>query len=187
MDIKKTYATILEGLKLGGRGQLKLTREDTLELHQALKTAIEQAKTGTKSSNQELEEILCILSHDQNYSQEFTPELIKILEQDFSKEILVYTLSALVRHDIQANQRQGERIKEETLKILQKLLDHTDPEVVEWCLRTIDELGNQGLYFLAKLKSIKPNRLSGVFNQHKRNVVEIIEMLERKWSSYGKK
>ncbi|MFZ4715698.1 MAG: HEAT repeat domain-containing protein [Bacteriovoracaceae bacterium] len=181
MDIKKTYADILQGLKLGGRGLVKLSNSETKELHQALKVAVE-----TKSPK-ELEEILCILSHDQNYSPEFTPDLIKILEQDFSKEILVYTLSALVRHDIQANQRQGERVKEETLKILQKLLDHTDPEVVEWVLRTIDEMGTQGMFYWKKLKEIKPHRLSGLVNKHKRNVVEIIEMLERRWESYGKK
>lgn len=181
MDIKKTYQGILEGLKIGGRGQVKLSSDESKELHLALKEAL-----GNKSSK-ELEEILCILGHDQNYSPEFTPDLIKILEQDFSKEIMVYTLSALVRHDIQANQRQGQRVKEETLKVLQKLLDHAEPEVVEWVLRTIDEMGSQGIFYWQKLKEIKPHRLSGLINKHKRNVVEIIEMLERKWETYGKK
>lgn len=171
MNLQETYQTIIDGLKNGGRGSVKLTKADVLFLQNELKTAT------TKGINQ----ILCVLAHDQGYHKELAPDLLKLINSLKDNETLVFALSAFSRHSIAARLRDGERMDMETLKMLETLLLHSSHEVVEWVLRTIDEMGSQGRYFLPILQKIKPGKIAVIVNKHKRNSKEIIEMLEKRW------
>ena len=173
MDLEETYQDIIKDLKNGGRGQIKLTSEDVAFLENAL-------------TSDKLNQVLCILCHDQGFHQELTPALSKLIQKIENHETLIFALSAFSRHGIAAKLRDGHPVDPETLKMLESLLHHKNHEVIEWTLRTIDEMGSQGRYFLPQFKGIKPGTVSTLFNQHKKNIKEIIQMLENRWRIPGK-
>lgn len=179
MNLEETYRSIIDGLKNGGRGSVKLSKPEVVFLQKELE-GLENAKTPDK-----IDQILCILSHDQGFHKELTPALINLIKNLNNNDSLIFALSTFSRHGIAAKLREGERINEEILKILESLLLHEDHEVVEWVLRTIDEMGSQGQYFLPLLKKIKPGKVSALLNRHKKNIKEIIEMLEKRWRISG--
>lgn len=179
MNLEQTYQTIIQGLKNGGRGSIKLSKQDVSELQSELRKFSEL-------TSDKINQILCVLSHDQGFHKELVPELLKLIQEAKESETLVFALSTFSRHGIAARLRDGERMDGETLKMLETLLLHSSGEVVEWVLRTIDEMGSQGRYFLPVLQKIKPGTMAALVNKHKKNSKEIIEMLEKRWRIVAK-
>ena len=171
MEINNIYKNILEDLKLGGRG---LRRFNALELKELEGILV-------NSQGEQLQKVLCVIEHSMSFHPPFEPLLLKILTTETDSEILVFALNASRKHILSAHQQQGKRIEFNFLKVLQKLLYSKSPEVVEWTLRTIEEMGSQGIFFKKDLNNIKPAPWKW-FNEHQRSVREIIAMLEHRWS-----
>jgi hypothetical protein len=104
---------------------------------------------------------------------------------DLSDRLIVFTLNCSRKHIIGARFQKGHRLSFEYLEALKKHLHSKSPEVQEWTLRTIEECGNQGVYFLREFDKIKPPPWKW-FNSHQRAVREIIALLERRWSHFEK-
>ena len=83
------------------------------------------------------------------------------------------------KHIIEARHKDGYRMEMDFLEVLKETLDHEDYEVKEWSLRLIEGLGSQSLFFKEQVLSIKPKLT--LFNEHKKMVKEIIELLEKRW------
>lgn len=172
--IKDLYQKILKNLEQGHRG---LVRFSPAELEEILK-ALENYE-----SQKDLEEVLCIVEHSASLHSPFEKPLLKILNQNIPDNLVIFALNCARKHIIQARAQKGHRLEFEFLEVLKKLLHSKNPEVVEWTLRTIEECGSQGVYFLKEFDKIKPAPWKW-FNTHQRAVREIIALLERRWSRF---
>jgi hypothetical protein len=175
MNIDDVYASILKELELGHRAFKKFTAPEIEELLLTFRACL------SPLNSSELEKVLCLLDHSQQPNQKFEADLIQTLNLDLPDHLLVFAINASRRHIIQARFQKGHRLSFEYLEALKKLLHSRSPEVVEWTLRTIEECGNQGVYFLREFDKIKPPPWKW-FNPHQRAVREIITLLERRWS-----
>lgn len=174
MDFEKTYQDIIQNVKAGGRGQIKLSSSDYDFLKQKL------------SSKLDLTKCLRLLSCDTGFNQNLTSELLAILDNGPDTEEIILCLMCLKHHHINGRARLGERVDSKVLEALDRLLSHENAEVVEWVLRVIDDMGSQSLYFAKKVKALKPGRMAMLLNHHKRNTFEIINLLESKWGKYDR-
>jgi hypothetical protein len=179
MDIDQSYQKIIQGLELGARSLTRFNRDELNELRDRLKVELE------KKNSPELEKLLCLIDHSSVDDPQFEPLIIEALNQDLPPRLLVFALNCSRKHVIQARFKKGHRLEFDFLETLKKLLFSPSPEVVEWTLRTIEECGNQGIYFLKEFDKIKPPFWKW-FNAHQRAVLEIITMLERRWSRFEK-
>jgi hypothetical protein len=175
-NIETHYQHILKSLEEGSRALVRFNR-DELEflLH----------KLQSYSDLNELEKILCLIDHSAMDFGAFESLLINFLKSELPDRHLIFVLNCSRKHIIQARFKKGHRLGFEFLEALKPLLHHSSPEVVEWTLRTIEECGTQGVYFLQELAKIKPPPWKW-FNAHQRSVREIIEMLERRWRRFEK-
>lgn len=172
MDLNKTYQDILTSLKSGGRGQIKLTSLDYEELNSLL------------NQKRNLKEVLCILNSDIGHHQALTNSLLELMTHETDSNTLINLLMCIKHHHINGRAKLGERVQFEVLQKLESLLSHQDPEVVEWVLRVIEDMGSQGVYFAKTIKNLKPNKFSILFNKSKKNIYGIITILENKWGKY---
>lgn len=176
MNVNSHYQRILEDLELGKRA---LTRFTPLEM-EFLEKALSEPQ-----GHQELEKLLCLIEHSMTLNPKLEPSLTQLLNSDLPDHLIVFTLNAARKHIILARFQKGERLVFDFLEALKKLLHSPSPEVVEWTLRTIEECGNQGVYFLREFDKIKPAPWRW-FNTHSRAVRELITLLERRWSKFEK-
>ncbi|MCK6596687.1 MAG: hypothetical protein L6Q33_15940, partial [Bacteriovoracaceae bacterium] len=84
------------------------------------------------------------------------------------------------------NLKNGVMIPQELMNQLKELLKSSNPEVLEWSLRTIDSLGPLGLRLQEEIKKNRPG-IGAFFNKHKKNSLEIIDHLERQWNEFKRK
>ncbi|HLT22445.1 MAG TPA: hypothetical protein VKZ84_03345 [Bacteriovoracaceae bacterium] len=171
MNIEETYQSILSDLSAGGRG---LRRYDANELKHLEKEL-------TTTNPVELKKAICLVEHSAAFHPPFAEPLLHILRNNSDPEILVFALNGARKHILAYHQQQGRRLEYSFLEVLQKLLYSKHPEVVEWTLRTIEEMGAQGIFFLKEFNNIKPPPWKW-FNEHNRSIREIIAMLEQRWS-----
>lgn len=173
MEIQKIYTKIMEDLARGERGLVRFTSEELEILRDHL------------NRKEDLEKVLCLIEHSAGLDNHFETPLINLLFQELPDHLTIFALNCARKHIIQARFREGRRLDYNFLEILKKYLSSHSPEVVEWTLRTIEECGNQGVYFLKELDKIKPPPWKW-FNPHQRAVREIIALLERRWSHFEK-
>lgn len=174
IDLDSHYQHILSELEKGHRGLVQFSSEELEELTQLLKNQ--------ESSKENLVKTLCLVEFSAKMHAPFEEGLITILNHAQENEIIVHALNASRKHIIEARFQKGNRLEFDFLEALKKLLHHSDPEVVEWTLRTIEACGPQGIYFQREFVSIKPP-VWKLFNSHQRAVLEIITLLERRWNS----
>jgi hypothetical protein len=179
MDTDLEYQKIISEIKQGHRALTRFKENDLEELLQKLKINLDDKNLI------ELEKLLCLLEHSAALCLSAGPLLLEILNTDLPDPLLIFALNASRRHIILAHFQRGHRLNFDFLETLKKLLYSSSPEVVEWTLRTIEECGNQGVYFLREFDKIKPAPWKW-FNAHQRAVREIITMLERRWSRFEK-
>ncbi len=179
MNVDEQYRKIMDGVSRGGRGLTRFNSAEMTELISLLGAARES------KNEAELEKILCLVEHASMPEQGFEKELISVLNSDFSDHLIIFALNAGRKHILQARFNKGNRLEFDFLETLKKLLHSGNPEVVEWTLRTIEECGNQGVYFLREFDKIKPAPWKW-FNAHHRAVRELITLLERRWSKFEK-
>lgn len=179
MDIELNYQEILKGLEQGHRA---LKRFSAIELEQ-LEEVFQQ--TLIDKNEERLEKILCLVEHSAGLHQKFGPLILQTLILDIPDHLIVFALNCARKHIITAKSQKGQRLNYDFLEALKKLLHSSSPEVVEWTLRTIEECGNQGVYFLREFDKIKPAPWKW-FNPHQRAIREIIALLERRWGQFEK-
>lgn len=172
MNIEEVYQSILHDLSVGGRGLRKYGSSELKYLEKALLDT---------TNDIELKKVICLVEHSMSFHPPFIEPLLHILRTHANPEILVFALDGARKHILAYHQQQGKRLDFTYLEVLQKLLYSTHPEVVEWTLRTIEEMGSQGIFFLRDFNNIKPPMWKW-FNEHNRSVREIIAMLEMRWS-----
>lgn len=172
MDLNARFEEIISTLSKGHR-YLKPLDENQREF------LVKQLDA--KSEQEELKKTFCIIENTCDHCAEFETPLIHLLKEIEHKELLIHALNGARRHIITRRQKEGKRLEGNFLVALEKLLEHSDPEVLEWTLRTIDECGGQGIYFKSKLQKVLPSLFSIFFNKHKKNTHEIMTMLEKRW------
>ena len=179
MNIDELYQKTITALERGDRALIRFNKDELSELVERLEQEI-KLEEGSG-----LEKILCLVDHAATDEGRFAPAIIEVLQRNLPPRILVFAINCARKHIIQANFKRGHRLSGDFLIILKKLLYSKHPEVVEWTLRTIEECGNQGVFFLQDLDKIKPAPWKW-FNPHQRAVREIITLLERRWSRFEK-
>ncbi len=179
MNLDERYQKIMKGVEQGHRGLTRFSSTETEELEVLLKSAVSERKT------EELHKILCLIEHSSMPHQAFENDLISVLNSDVPDRLLIFALNAARKHILQARFNKGKRLEFDLLEALKRLLHHSNPEVVEWTLRTIEECGNQGVYFLSEFDKIRPGPWKW-FNAHQRAVRELITLLERRWRRFEK-
>jgi hypothetical protein len=177
MELESRYSHIIAELKLGHRALTRLSDDELQEILRTLGDGL------THKDFLHMEKALCVLEHSASLYPSAENVLVSYLNSDLPDSILIFALNASRRHVIQGLFQRGQRLRFEYLEALKKLLHSRSPEVVEWTLRTIEECGNQGVYFLREFDKIKPAPWKW-FNPHQRAVRELIEMLERRWSRF---
>ncbi len=177
MNLHERYDSIMKGLALGHRGLVRFHSDEIIELENLLSTMLEEKKIT------DLEKVLCLIEHSSIPHQGFEKSLISALNSDLPDPLIIFALNAARKHVLQARFNKGNRLEYDFLETLKKLLHSKNPELVEWTLRTIEECGNQGVYFLQEFAKIKPAPWKW-FNAHHRAVRELITLLERRWRRF---
>lgn len=173
MNLDALYDEIVTKLTQDQRPLVKLTSDDIKELKELWQNANE-------SDTATVHKVLCILDNTWTFSSEFDELIIKNLSPTAHKQTIIFTLSAATKHIISFRQRNGDPVPPTFVDRLGELLAHKDPEVLEWTLRTMVELGRGGRRLKEKLIEYRPG-LSAIFNVHKRNAQEIIDLILRTW------
>jgi hypothetical protein len=179
MNIERTYQKIIDDLQQDSRALLRYSQEEVLILREAFAQELDQ------KNYSRLEKILCLMDHASHDHPEWEMLVLKALNQKLPAQLQVFLLNCSRKHIVQARFKRGNRLPFEFLEALKNLLYSPEPEVVEWTLRTIEETGNQGVYFLQEFDKIKPGPWKW-FNAHQRAVRELITLLERRWSKFEK-
>ena len=179
MDIESLYQKTISSLEEGSRALIRYSPLEIDELTQSFQAAL------LASDLPGLEKILCLVDHNAVDHAPWETPILEALNKDLPPRLMVFALNCARKHIIQARFKRGTRLQFDFLETLKKLLFSPSPEVVEWTLRTIEECGNQGVFFLKDFDKIKPPPWKW-FNQHQRSVREIIAMLERRWSRFEK-
>jgi hypothetical protein len=179
MDIEVHYQKIISDLEQGSRALVRFSKEEIEELTQIFE------QTLTENNLELLEKVLCLVDHNAVDHAPWEAPILKALDKDLPPRLMVFALNCARKHIIQARFKRGRRLEFNFLGALKKLLTSRSPEVVEWTLRTIEECGNQGVFFLQDFDKIRPPPWKW-FNPHQRSIREIITMLERRWSRFEK-
>lgn len=172
IDLDSHYQHILSELEKGHRGLVQFSPEELEELSQLLKSE--------DTSRESIVKTLCLVEFSAKMHLPFEESLIAFLNRTNDGELLIHGLNASRKHIIEARFHRGSRLEFDFLETLKKLLYHSDPEIVEWTLRTIEACGPQGIYFQREFANIKPP-VWKLFNSHQRAILEIMTLLERRW------
>ena len=171
MNLQECYSQILEKLKRGERPLIKLSVDDLNEL----KNLWDQT-----SERESVHKILCVLDNTQTLSSLFDDHIIECLAPSNDEETIIFTLSVASKHIMSHRMRSGDPVPVSFIDTLGELLAHKNPEVLEWSLRTIAELGRAAKRLRPLLIKHRPG-FSAIFNVHKRHAQEIIDLIERTW------
>lgn len=173
MNLDSLHDEIVTKLTQDLRPLVKLSSDDVKELKKLWQDASE-------SDTVTIHKVLCILDNTWTFTSEFDQLIIKNLSPQTHKQTIIFTLSVATKHIISFRQRNGDPVPEAFIDRLGELLGHKDPEVLEWTLRAMASLGRSGRRLKEKLIEHRPG-LSAIFNVHKRNAQEIIDLILRTW------
>ena len=160
--IELIYGEVIEKLKKGHRPQIKLDSEFLSILKNSWITSLEN------QSLEHLKKILCILDNAQTSTAEFDQLFLRTLKEVKDHDLIVYCLSASQKHLIAESFKSGKMISFEFFDILKTLMVHSQPEVKEWSLRTVETLGPLSLRLKEDVLKAKPG-LDKLFNKHKKS------------------
>lgn len=177
MNVDEKYQQVLKELSLGHRALVRFSKDELSILENLLDDHLK------KSENADLEKVLCLIEHSAPLHSPFEKPLLKLLSQERPSTLKIFALNCARKHIISSRFQRSLRLEYDFLEVLKNLLHSSDPEIVEWTLRTIEECGPQGVYFRPEFDKIKPAPWKW-FNSHQRAVREIITLLERRWSHF---
>ncbi len=175
-DIESIYQETMGLLKEGKRPFIRLSDDELVEL----------AQHWTELNRREAREeeylpLLCLADHLSRSHRALNDPLVHTLENRKEENLLVYSLTASFKIIIEECIRQNERIPFNFLSALKAPLAHDSWEVLEWSLRVVDQLGQQSIFLKQEVLSRKPGLLHKL-NPKSKNIFELINMLERRWS-----
>lgn len=171
MDIQSRYDAVLLELANEGRALQRYQIEEIEELSVNL----------LNSEKKQIEHILCLITHSAFPHLEFEKPLLTLLKRkELASEHIIYALNAARKHIIQARFKVGDRLDLEFLELLRGLLQHSNDEVVEWCLRTIEECGNQSILLAPDVMKKRPSVFS-LWRAQSRTILELVTLLQRRW------
>ena len=134
-----------------------------------------------------LKKILCLVKYSKEISPLFDSLFIETFHQlrKFQEcdKLIVFALGASWRHIIERSHKTGERIDHRFMDSLKALLNHKNPEILEWTLRTIDQMGGEALYFKDAIMKIRLG-VGYFFQRNKKASFKIIQMLLKRWETY---
>lgn len=171
MNIESLYDEIIDELKLGGRGLRKLSK-DQIDL------LIESW------NRDQLKLILCILDHSIENLACFDEPIIKSIHEETDPELLIFLLGAAQKHSIAARANDGFPPSSDFMNAIRYLLNSPhikNPEVLEWTLRILEQMGMKSILFKKEIINLRPG-LGSLFNQHKKSCKQLIELLEKRWA-----
>jgi len=71
------------------------------------------------------------------------------------------------------------------IEILRTFLNSNNHELVEWSLRTIDQIGPQGRLLQKEIAQNKM-KLKSLINPRAKAITQLVEMFEKRWSHHGR-
>ncbi len=158
-----------------------------LELSEGVLNQIKTLWTHSLESldNQRINSIMCVLDHTRHCYDLFDDHFYQSLESNLEDTTLVFTLGASWKHMLGRWSRSGDRITTRYIEILRKFLNSKNHELVEWSLRTIDQIGPQGR-LLQKEISQNKMKLKSFINPRAKAITQLVEMFEKRWSHHGR-
>ena len=103
-----------------------------------------------------------------------------LLQKNLGPQELIYLLNAARKHIILARFKDGQRLDMEFLEGLRHMLRHSDLEVVEWALRTVEECGAQAVLLAKDVRAVRPSVFS-LWRARNRTILELVTLLQRRW------
>lgn len=173
--IEEKYSDTLTKLKKEIRPFVQLTEDQINLCLEYWESLLDQ-----KSDVSEFLPLLCILEHSKTGSFKFKTPVIKTLKTRSESKLLLHTLSTSQKVIIEESQRKGERIPGDYILSLKYPLAHSDPEVIEWTLRTIEACSSQSILLKDDVLELK-RKAFNIFNKHKKACQQIINYLEKRW------
>lgn len=185
LDFENLYNDTLTKLKAGKRPQIKLDSKLIEELNSFFISALKSLNSDLKNLNTTqttIQKILCVLDNTSNTSYLFKDALLETLKIKWSdQQMYVFALSASQKHVCEDCLKTGNMIAFEFFEILKELLQHSNPEVKEWTLRTITTLGPLSLRLKTEVQKARPSFFQKL-NAHQKACDQLIEFLELEWS-----
>lgn len=177
-DINTKYKETMELLKEGKRPFIRLNDEELEHL------ASHWNELNERSAHEDdYLPLLCLADHLTRSHKALNKPLIYTLENRKEENLLVYSLSSSFKIIIEECIRQNERIPFNFLNALKTPLTHESWEVLEWSLRVVDQLGQQSIFLKQEVLSRRPG-LFQKLNPKVKNIFELINMLEKRWSPH---
>ena len=181
MDINGLYEETLLGLRSKKRVRHLFSEK---EFHYL------KAEWGYALSRQDfkrIQKILCLIEHSKDICDLFDSLFVRTLEHlqesNSNTQLIVLALGASWKPIVDRSHKTGDRINSQFIEILRNLLSHRCPEVLEWTLRTIDQIGGQAMCLKGDIIKAKPG-LERFFSKEKRVCHQIIGMLLKRWSGF---
>jgi len=169
MDLEARYQVVLQELAKGARGLQRYSPEEVAQLREALQTSVSLTPT------------LCLVTHAAYPERSFEPILLELMQKPLSSSEMVYVLNAARKHIMQARFKEGLRLDLDFLERLRSLLRNSDPEVIEWTLRTVEECGSQGVLLSKDVAAVRPKVFS-LWRAQNRTILELVTLLQRRWN-----
>ncbi len=176
MDLNKTYNSIINQLKLNKKARIILNPSDINQIKSKWQQYL------SSKDYDSLMKVFCILENCSRGVSDFNSLFHKSFSVINRHDVLISCLTASWPHFILRNQGLGEPISYEYIKILKKLLENNDPKVIEWVLRTIDQLGGQSIILKSEVFNKRPSTIKTLLSKHHRNNKNIIKMLMHRWN-----
>ncbi len=173
VDIDKVFQETITKLQSGHRVFLEFTNEEFQFLLNYWSSNL--------NDTEKLHKVLCLLDFTKNPSPLFTNIILKSFQDLTNQETLIYVLNVFRKHEVERSFKTGDRINGDLLMALKELLTKADGELLEWCLRTIEELGHQSIFFKQDVLDKKPSWIL-CYNKNNKASRQIIELLEKRWS-----
>ena len=178
MDIDSLYESIINDLHSKEKVHFLFSPQQCSELENRWQRALNHGDDKT------VEKILCLACHCREPWDFFTPLFISSTREfkdlDKNSQIIIFALGASWKHVVDRSTKTGERISPEFIETIRNLLSHPDPEVLEWTLRTVDQMGQQAMALKGDIMKIKIG-WKRLFHKNKRASFQIIEMLLKRW------
>jgi hypothetical protein len=176
--VRELSEQIIDRLKKGERGLVRLSATD----EQLVLTHWDELSGENFLDQQRLRELLCVLDHTERAVHGMDRLLIRDLVKIEQNDLLVLTLGVALKQVIDAAVVNGGPVSGEyVLALKELLLKNPTPEVFEWILRNLEELGPRSILVKEEVRRLRPG-FSRLWNTHQRHCVELIDHLEARWS-----
>lgn len=186
--IDEIYQNVISRLSDSSRARVELTEQN---LEKIIEEYEDKIKSSIDIENKKLllKKYFFILSHANLTSQKTHQSLLNafefIKEKKLDTDYFIFLLSAIRRQFIDHQSRTGDKIPMDLIAHLKSLLTNKNPEILEWTLRTIENLGPQSLFFEKEILKLKPS-LTKILNVHQRNSFMLVDLIKDNWKRFKK-